>query len=157
MRVAVAALLVCAGVPVFCQSAGISSPSFEKEKKDPPSVFLPQRELMKGPPVGQIRLAGPLKMTLPLGAGSLRMGNAQIDPEMVVQPPQASIGVQPPGTQIAQNLYPGLQLMPIDQSKAKVVPIPTAFPNMKLEKIPTVWPQYKISPIQSGKAGPAEN
>jgi hypothetical protein len=97
-------------------------------------------------------LGQPLKMTVPLGAGSLRLGSAQIDPQMVVHPPQTSMGVQPPGTQVAQNLYPGLLLMPIDGSKTKIEPIPTVFPTMKMEKIPTTWTEFKVSPIQSGSA-----
>jgi len=161
MRVAVAALVVCAGVPVFCQSSGTAPPSFGNEKKDAPTVFLSQKELSKGPPVGQITFGQPLKMVFPLGAESLQqLGRPSVtppvDPRMIVHPPASSIGVQPPGTQIAQNLYPGLQLMPIDQSKAKAAPIPITFPNMKFEKIPTTWPQYKMSPIQSGKAEPAK-
>jgi len=54
-----------------------------------------------------------------------RKDNAQIDPGMIVRPPTSSIGVEPPGTPIAQNLYPGLRLLPIEESKAKQAAIPT--------------------------------
>jgi hypothetical protein len=156
--VPIAALLVGAGVPVFCQSAGMAPPSFEIQKKDPASVVPLQSEISKGPPV-QITLGGLLKMNVPPGIGRLRMPGAPGDSAMVVHPPQASIGVQVPGTQVAQNLYPGLELMPIhqfDQSKAKVARIPTTFPNMKIDKIPTTWPQYTVLLVQSGKADSAQ-
>jgi len=54
-----------------------------------------------------------------------RKDSAQIDPGMIIRLPQSSIGVQPPGTPIAQNLYPGLQLLPIEEAKAKQAAIPT--------------------------------
>jgi hypothetical protein len=68
---------------------------------------------------------------------------------MIVRPPASSVGVQPPGSQIAQNLYPGLELLPIQQFKGE--PIPTTFPNMKVEQIPITWPQYKVVYAQDSK------
>jgi hypothetical protein len=155
MRMAVAAVLLGAGAPLFCQNAGTAPPSFENEKKDPPTVFLSQKELSTGPPVWHVTRDGLLKMNVPPGIGMVRVPSAPTDPEMVVHPPQVSLGVQPPGTQVAQNLYPGLQLMPIEQPKMKVEPIPTIFPNAKVEKIPTTWTQFTISPIQGGKVNSA--
>lgn len=154
MRMVVAALLLGAGAPLFCQTAATAPPSFENEKKDPPGVFSPQTELSKGPPVWHITLDGLLKMNVP-GIGRIRMPSAPTDPAMVVHPPQASIGVQAQGAQVAQNLYPGLQLMPIGLAPAKVEPIPTVFPTLKMEKIPTTWTEFKVSPIQSGNVEPA--
>jgi len=87
-------------------------------------------------------LPGPLA----LGRGS----DAQIDPKIVVHPPQSSLGEQPPGTLVAQNLYPGLQLLPIEESKSKAEPIPTTWPNRKIEQIPTVWPNGELLPVNSG-------
>lgn len=138
----------------MCQSAGMAPPGFEKQKKDPPNVLLSQKEFSKAP-AWHISMDGLLKMTVPPVMGQSQMPNAPADPEMVVHPPQSSIGVQPPGTQVAQNLYPDLQLMRIDQSKMKAEPIPTAFPNMKMEKTPTTWAQHKVLPVQSGKADTA--
>ena len=42
------------------------------------------------------------------------MGDAEIDPKMIVHPPQSSIGVTPPGTPMALNEYPHLQMLPIE-------------------------------------------
>ncbi|MGA2216774.1 MAG: hypothetical protein ABSG51_01720 [Terracidiphilus sp.] len=174
MRVASAALLLCSGVHLFCQSstpvpanpdnANRDTANPDKQGQNPPSVFLQQKDFSKGPPVWQITPGEPLKLVVPPGTGSFeklgrqwrQFGAPPVDPEMIVRPPASSIGAQPPGTQIAQNLYPGLELLPVDWSKFpinwskfKEEPIPTAFPNMKVEPIPITWPQYKAVYAQS--------
>ena len=149
-----AVLVVCSGSPLVCQTPGQAPAEPGQSGQKSPDAFLPQTEISKGPPV-PITLDGVLTMTLPPGTGKVRAPGAQIDPKMVVHPPQTSIGMEPPGTQVAQNLYPGLELMPIDRSKTKVEPIPTTFSNMKVEKIPTTWTEFTVSPIQSGKTTPA--
>lgn len=145
---------------MFCQSAPAPA-SPDKTEQNPPSVFLPQKEFSKGPPVWQITPGEPLKMVIPPGTGSLQKLGHQlvsppVDPGMIVRPPASSVGVQPPGTQIAQNRYPGLELLPIDWSnfpldwsRFKEEPIPTTFPNAKVEPIPITWPQYKVVYAQS--------
>jgi len=154
MRLVIAALLLGSGVPVLCQSAGPAPASPGKKGQNPPSVFLPQKEFSKGPPVWRITPGEPLKMVVPPGTGSLHKLGPQlvpppVDPGMIVRPPASSVGVQPPGSQIAQNLYPGLELLPIQQFKGE--PIPTTFPNMKVEQIPITWPQYKVVYAQDSK------
>jgi len=146
MRVLVASLLLSAGVPLFCQSAG-TLPA--------PDEYLPRKALGKSSPAWHMTPGESSKMMLPPGTGSLKAGSAQIDPGMVVHPPPASIGVQPPGTLVAQNLYPGLKLMPIEQPKPKGIPIPTTFANARMVEIPTTWPGYKAIAIGSGKADSA--
>jgi hypothetical protein len=155
MRVAFAALLICAGAPVFCQTLGqtpagqtAAGPGESGQKLT--DLLQPQNEIGKGPTTWHMTLDGLL--TVPPGMARVRMPGAPTDPKMVVHPPQGSIGVQAPGTQVAQNLYPGLVLMPIEQATVKVEPIPTTWPNMKLEKIPTAMPQYTMLPVQSGSA-----
>jgi hypothetical protein len=69
-----------------------------------------------------------------------------------VHPPQSSVAVQTPGTQIAQNLYPGLTLMPIDQWKGNGQQIPITWPNLKVQNIPTSWPKFEIKSVQSSPA-----
>jgi hypothetical protein len=155
MRIGVAALLLSGGIPGYCQLAGTAPPSFDQDKKDPPIVILSQKGINGGSPVWQINRDGLLKMNVPPGLDRLRLPDSPKDEAMVLHPPKSSTGVLTPGMQVAQNLYPGLELMPIDQSKAKVVPIPTTFSNMKMEKIPTTWTQFKVSPIQSDKGDAA--
>jgi hypothetical protein len=74
--------------------------------------------------------------------------DAQMDPRIVVHPPQSSLGVQPPGSLVAQNLYPGLQLLPIEQSRATAEPIPAIWPHLKIKQIPIIWPKGVIKPVQ---------
>ncbi len=83
-----------------------------------------------------------------------RLDDPQIDAQIIVHPPPSSLGEQPQGTQLAQNLYPGLQLLPIDESKAKGQPIPITWPNLKIEQIPIVWPKLEFNPVQSSPNGP---
>ena len=156
MRIAAAALVLGAGIPVFCQSAGTAAAKPGEAGQPPPRVFLlsPQ-EFDKASPEWHISPESLLKMNVPPGIGRVRIPSAPADSAMIVHPPQGSVGVQAPGTQVAQNLYPGLQLMPIEQPKMKVEPIPTIFPNAKVEKIPTTWTQFTISPIQGGKVNSA--
>jgi len=153
MRVAFAALLLCAGAPLFCQTSGQTSAGPSGSGKTSLDVFTVQSDIGMGPKTWHMTLDSPL--TVPPGMAGLRMPGAPTDPKMIVRPPQASIGVQAPGTQVAQNLYPGLVLMPIEQSTIKVEPIPTTWTNMKLEKIPTGLPPYAMAPIQRDKAGTA--
>jgi hypothetical protein len=64
-------------------------------------------------------------------------GDAKIDPMIIVHPSRTRIGDQPPGTQIAQNQFPGLKLLPIEWPQLKIKPIPTVWPNLKMEPIAT--------------------
>jgi hypothetical protein len=78
------------------------------------------------------------------------MLKAQIDPKMIVHPRKSGIGEQAPGTFVAQNLYPGLQLLPVGGSKGKVEPIPITWPKMKVEDIPTACPDCKMVLVGNG-------
>jgi len=73
-------------------------------------------------------------------------GNAQIDPKIIVHPAQSRIGDQPPGTQIAQNQFPGLELLPIEWPQLKIKPIPTVWPKLKLEPISAMGNEEQASP-----------
>jgi hypothetical protein len=94
-------------------------------------------------------------MILPAPAPMRKQETAQIDPMIVMHPPPSSIGEQAPGSQIAQNLYPGLMLMPIDQWKGNGQQIPIAWPDLKVKNIPTVWPKIEIKPVGGAATEPA--
>lgn len=94
---------------------------------------------------------------MPAPAAPYQRDNVQIDPNIIVHPPQPSLGEQAPGTQIAQNLYPGLVLLPIDESKAKLQQIPITWRNLNVQNIPIVWPRLEIKQVENGAAKkPAE-
>lgn len=74
---------------------------------------------------------------------------AQSDPQIVVHPPEQRLGVQPPGIEMAQNLYPGLTFQPIDDQRFRpeVAQLSTMWPDLKVQRIPTEWMKAKIAPI----------
>jgi len=75
--------------------------------------------------------------------------HAQIDPLMIIHPQQSRLGVQPPGTPILQNDYPGLELLPIELSSVRLEEMPITWPNLKLQTIPIVCPKAKLIPIDT--------
>jgi hypothetical protein len=164
MRITILVLFLSTGATALCQSAAPASPNAEKQWLILPGTAPPVRDFGKLPHDWHFTSIAPMQTTktlvlpnqLGVQSGSGPQSRSQIDPKIIVHPPQLSIGEQPPGTQIAETLYPGLQLLPIEESKAKTEPIPTMWPNMKMEQIPIVWPKAELLPIESGsKAQPA--
>jgi hypothetical protein len=152
MRLAVLALFICGGTMATGQQTA-HAPAFpEQPSLTSHGMALPSGDFAKHPPQRHFNLVVPRSaIILP---GSLRQPNdAQIDPKIIVLPPQSSIGEQTPGMQVAENLYPGLKFLPIDESKAKLEPIPTSWPNLKIENIPTVSPKLEVLPVQGATAG----
>jgi hypothetical protein len=151
MQFGVIALFLSAGTTALSQ---LAAPNSAKPGPNQPAILLFQKEFTKAPD-SQITLDGPAKLMIPPNlvppsSGGLRREEAQSDPKMIVHPSPSSIGNQPPGTAVAQNLYPGLQLLPIEQAKAKGGPIPTAWPNLAVKPIPIVWPKFEIELAESG-------
>ena len=66
-----------------------------------------------------------------------RLGDASIDPQILLRPTGRSLGTPAPGMQIAQNQFPGLTLLPIDTPQPSAAPLATVFPNLRIELIPT--------------------
>jgi len=157
MRSGIIILLLCAGTAAFGQSnaaAPLSSykleltqPAFAQSAGDSakPRVDLhpANNQLWKA-----FTISGPRQLQ--------RKDSAQVDPGMIVRPPTSSIGVQPSGTPIAQNLYPGLQLLPIEEAKAKQAPNPAEQPDLNLQETPIKWPRFELWLVNGGSAKPAE-
>jgi len=51
---------------------------------------------------------------------------------------------------MAQNLYPGLEFLPIDGTKTGLQSIPITWPEFKIEQIPTAFPKCRITPADAG-------
>ncbi len=154
MRLRILALLLSSGTAACCQTAAPSPANPQQHFLTPPAIAQPGRDFGRLPPNWHFDSAVPQKTILLRDAGAAGLGEpAEIDPKMIVRPPQSSLGEQPPGTQLAQNLYPGLQLLPIEESKAKAEPIQITWPNLKVEQIPIVWPKLEIKAMESGAAG----
>jgi len=152
MRLAIFALLLFSGTVAFCQSAVPAPVNPGQHWLTPPGTAQPGRDFTTPPPDWHFYGVVPPRTLILPNAGPLRpRGDARIDPKMIVHPPPSSLGEQPPGTMVAQNLYPGLQLLPIEGAKARA--IPTIWPNLKVQQIPTAWPKCAIKPVEIGAAG----
>ena len=73
--------------------------------------------------------------------------DAKIDPEMIVRPPKASLGLQQ-GIPLNQNEYANLRMLPIDSPVSSLQAIPTQWPNLKVQSIPTQWPRLEVHPVE---------
>ena len=116
MRLTILGLLFCAATTAFCQTAP-PSPASPDGLWEGPLVVTPPA----GPPGWQASAVVPWRPLIqpkvpgaPQAETGTRLGDAKIDPKIIVHPPQASIGVNPPGTPMAQNEYPHLQMLPIE-------------------------------------------
>jgi hypothetical protein len=61
-------------------------------------------------------LPTPKILVQPKVVSTTRLGDARIDPNIIVHPPATSIGVLPPGTEVTESEYPHLRLQPIEST-----------------------------------------
>jgi hypothetical protein len=140
MRIVILALFFFAGATALGQSGPFGPLNPNPSGNLPSPLTAQSRDFGKLPP-GWPATLNTLPQTViePLPpAPHLTLGDAQIDPKILVHPAQSRLRDQPPGTQIAQNQFPGLELLPIQWPNAKIKPIPTVWPNLKMEPIPTI-------------------
>jgi hypothetical protein len=145
MRAAFLVLTLCTGTVAFAQSNSahpansfkleLTQPAFTRPAANPSTPHMDLHATNE-------QLWNSFMISSP--RVSKRSDSAQIDPEMTIRPPKSSVGVQPPGTPMAQNLYPYLRLLPIDEPNGKLAPIPTEWPNLILQNIPINWPKYEV-------------
>lgn len=153
-RIAILALFLFAGSTSFGQSG-------------PFGPLNPKQSGLPSPWTGQRRDFGKITSQRWEGQGALhswavllappkqavaQLGDAQIDPKIIVHPSQSRIGNQPSGKQIAQNQFPGLELRPIQWPNLKIEPIPIVWPNLKLQLIPTICAACTKVPPGMGSA-----
>ncbi len=160
MRLTMLAVFLSTGVCAFCQTAAPFPANPDQFTLNPPIVIQPERDFTKLP--SNINAFGTTPRQLILVPTQRKIVvlpesgfNRQIDKQMIVHPPQSSLGEQAPGTLVAQNLYPGLQLLPIDELMLKAEPIPTIWPNLKMQRIPVAWPKLEIKQMESGTTAQA--
>ena len=152
MRIAILAVFLSSGSAAFCQVTS-TAPS------QPNQTWVIQEDGTKAVEIGdaspdlKFKFDPSQTLIFPKTVEIAPTFKAQIDPKMIVHPPKS--GEQAPGTLVAQNLYPGLQLLPIDGSKSKVEPIPITWPKMKIENIPTTCPDCKMVLVQSATTAKA--
>ena len=154
MRSTLLFLLFSAGSAAALGQAGPVTPEQSQQALSPwnaPGTQLQGREFSKWPrwdPALNSQSRTVLLPPLPAGARA-RLGDAGLDPKFIRHPSTRDLGVQPPGTQVAQNLFPGLVFQPIDQECAPSAagPLATTWPGLKVERITTEWPRLKMGPI----------
>jgi hypothetical protein len=140
MRITILSLFLCAGTTAFCQT-GAPAPAVPNNPWQAPlGVVPPIRDFSKLPPGWHAVPLTPPKMMYVPKVVDTRPKDAQIDPKIIVHPPASSIGVQPPGTAVAQNEYPDLRMLPIESA------------GSHLEAIPTQWPMAEIVAAHNSSA-----
>jgi hypothetical protein len=86
------------------------------------------------------------------------LGDASVDPQIVRHPSQRSLGTLLPGTQVAQNLFPGLTFQPIEDQRCAPAsgPLSTIWPQLEMKQIPITWQNLKMEPVDGlGQAASA--
>jgi hypothetical protein len=144
MRLAILALLYVAGTAALCQSS-VPAPA----KPEDQWLILPQPAPEISMTTRSFKMSIPPRPAIAPPIELKSIGPGTVDPEMVVHPPQSSFGEQPPATDVAQNLYPGLTLSPIDEWKGNGNQIPITWPNLKVQNIPTSWSKLEIKPVEN--------
>jgi len=156
MRLTIFALFLSAGTAAFGQSAPPAHVNPNPQGLTPPQCAQPGRDFSAQPREWHFNTDLSQKtIILPTHVPQHQKADTLIDPNIVVHPPQSSLGEQSPGAQIAQNLYPGLALLPINDWKGNAKQIPSKWPNLKVQNIPTAWPKLEIKPVETGAAKPA--
>jgi len=156
MRLSTLALFLCAAPAMFCQSPTPGPANPGKQWSLPPEFAQPGRDFRKPPPNwGTLNILPRSRIIVPRAGADRLQNSGSLDRKMIIRPPQSSLGEQPPGTQVAQNFYPNLRILPIDWPKAKLEEIPVEWPNLKLESIPTTS-CVKLTDVSANKKSPPE-
>jgi hypothetical protein len=152
MKSATIVLLLCVATPAICQSAAPAPSHPLQLLQTPPATAKPWMDFSKLPSLKPFSLSTPLRQFIvPKPGAETRWNDAQIDPRIIVHPPQSKLGVQPPGTNIATNQFPNLRFLPIASPGSALQAIPTQWPSLNVEKIPTNWPNFELSLINGEK------
>ena len=151
MRVAILALFLFAGSTAFAQSGPFGPLNSDPPGSLPSPWTAQRRDFGKLPPGWPATMHTPEWIVIRPAPTTLKpFGDAEIDPKIIVHSSQSRIGDQPPGTQIAQNQFPGLELLPIEWPQLKIKPIPTVWPNLKMEPISTMCAECRMVPVRAG-------
>jgi len=145
MRFAAVALFLGAGPAALCQSSAPVPLDIGRLDQNRFSAVQSTKDLSKSFAHAQ-QLTLLQAFTMPIKPSARWSEDARVDPKMVVHPPPASIGLQPPGTVIAQNEFPNLRILPIESPESKIAALPSQWPNLKVQGIPTRWPKLEMSP-----------
>ena len=157
MKSATIVLLLCVATPSICQSAAPTPSNPLQLLQTPPAPAKPWMDFSKLPSLQPSSLQ-PFKLSTPLrpfivpkSGVETRWSDAQIDPKIIVHPPQSKLGMQQPGINIATNQFPNLKFLPIASPGALPHAPPAQWPSFGIEQIPTTWPKFKLSLVNGAK------
>jgi hypothetical protein len=128
MRFAFFAVFLCVGAKAICQSTAPAYLSSEAAEKNP-AVAQPWADFSKLPPEMSFSNTAQLDLKGMLRASAL---NVQAQPLL-----------------LAQNGFPSSPMQSQPRPKAKLIPIPTEWPNAAVKRIPTEWPDLKLQKTES--------
>ncbi len=147
MRFALLILFLSAGA--FCQAAQLPIDSGKHDESPatgkPSTTPIDLDKLFSSSPVKpftRLESFAPAQVAV-----KARSRDTEVDPKMIVRPPQASLSLQQ-GILIDQNQFANLRMLPIDSPHAGTNPIPAQWPNLKVQTIPAQWPRLEIHPVE---------
>lgn len=145
-----ALLVLFFSIGAFCQGAQLPTDSDQHNGSSasgkPSTAPIDLDNLFSSSPV--MKPFTPLELFAPAQvAVKTSTRGAEVDPKMIVRPPQASLGMQQ-GIPIHQNQFANLQMLPIASPHAGINAIPTQWPNLKVQGIPTQWPRLEVHPVE---------
>jgi hypothetical protein len=145
-------LLLCVATPAICQSATPTPSNPLQLFQTPPASAKPWMDFVKPLSLPAFSISTPLRQFIvPKTGAAPRWNDAQIDPKIIVRPPQSKLGVQPLGTIIAKNEFPNLRFLPIASPGSTLHPVRTRWPSFGIEQIPTTWPKFELLPVHGAE------
>jgi hypothetical protein len=158
MKALIPALLFSATIPALCQTTPQRPPN---RNQPSPNQILQSPRLFPLAPLDSTKTKvfhfGGNPDDVPMGEvgvplRTLALADPHVDDQIIHRPPQTIFAQQQPRTPLAGNLYPDLELLPLNLSSTETArgePVPVYFPNFKVEPIPTTWPNGKAIPVQA--------
>jgi hypothetical protein len=163
MRYALLVLFLTAATLGFGQTGPASPFSFGQPIQAPLPGVSQDRNFGKAPQWDALRALPQTFIEIVPPKPSVLLGDARIDPKIVRHPSQQNLGTQPLGTELAQNLYPGLRFQPIQEPmigeplrEPSSGPLSITWPRLKVHEIPTQWPALKMEPVGGALKGEAD-
>jgi len=152
MKCATFAILLCVATPAICQTAAPVPSNPLQLFQTPPAPAKPWMDFLKPLSLPPFSLSTPLRrFVVPRDGLATHWDDAQIDPKIIVHPPQSKLGMQQPGINIATNQFPNLKFLPIASPGALPHAPPAQWPSFGIEQIPTTWPKFKLSLVNGAK------
>jgi hypothetical protein len=166
MRLAAFGFFFCASTMALCQSGPAAPAACDKT----PLLSVPQVQDLKSLSEWRSQRQGcsNLQPARGVSVSITQLGSVQpqsdamvrrplnreaLDVKMIIHPPALSLGVQPKGVPVEQNMYPGLKMQPVGQTNiAQLQVSPAPWPLLQIKAISVTWPQLRMIPVQKANS-----